>query len=439
MERKKKRGAAIVVNLLIAVVLSVVVNFSPLLSLIFNSNDASYLHNPESGVVEYDGVLHVSKDGYGYLLDAKAHATEEVIDSIYVSGRFVRLYRLQSGDEICCTTVAPNNKGGNLRVDEVVARNGQPPQSVVNDTADMIVQFVYFLLLSWLLLMIMTWRKGVTHENWHYLGRAVLVVLLSFGLYFCTPVMDWRTGEFDVMFSREGRHLADWLIILKYTVVVVATVLYGRIYLLLTQHQNIILENEHLRSENLQTRYNMLVGQINPHFFFNSLNSLSMLVREQSNDKALEYIDQLSYTFRYIIQNGQNTTTTLADEIAFAKAYGELFKVRYADKLFFDIDIDESLAEWTLPALSLQPLIGNAVKHNTITKKRPFTVSIRTEGTTLVVENRKAPKLDAEPSTGIGLQNLQSRWQLITGQDIEIVDGEEFFTVRMPLQKQSER
>jgi hypothetical protein len=439
MKSVKKRGATIVVNLLIAVVLSVVVNFSPLLSLIFNSNDASYLHNPESGVVEYDGALHVSNDGYGYLLDAKAHGGEEVIDSIYVSGRLVRLYRLQSGDEICCTTVAPNNKEGNLRVDEVVARNGQQPQSVVNDTADMIVQFVYFLLLSWLLLMIMTWRKGVTHENWHYLGRAVLVVLLSFGLYFCTPVMDWRTGAFDVMFSREGRHLADWLVILKYTVVVVAAVLYGRIYLLLTQHQNIILENEHLRNENLQTRYNMLVGQINPHFFFNSLNSLSMLVREQSNDKALEYIDQLSYTFRYIIQNGQNTTTTLADEIAFAKAYGELFKVRYADKLFFDIDIDESLADWSLPALSLQPLIGNAVKHNTITKKRPFTVSIRTEGTTLVVENRKAPKLEAEPSTGIGLQNLQSRWHLITGQDIEIVDGEEFFTVRMPLQKQSEK
>ena len=117
--------------------------------------------------------------------------------------------------------------------------------------------------------------------------------------------------------------------------------------------QKVILENEHLRTENIQSRYNMLVGQINPHFFFNSLNSLSMLVRDNKEDKALEYIDQLSYTFRYILQNGQNTKSTLKDEMEFANAYGELFKVRYADKLFFDIEIDEKYNDWTLLAILL--------------------------------------------------------------------------------------
>ena len=179
----------------------------------------------------------------------------------------------------------------------------------------------------------------------------------------------------------------------------------------------------------------MLVGQVNPHFFFNSLNSLSMLIREGKSDKSLDYIDQLSYTFRYILQNGQNTTTTLAEEMEFARAYGELFKVRYADKLFFDIDIDPKYNSWSLPALTLQPLIGNAVKHNTITRKQPLHVSIRTEGSTLVVTNRKAPKLEPEPSTGIGLKNLRSRWQLITGCDIEIINSDTEFTVRLPLQR----
>ena len=181
----------------------------------------------------------------------------------------------------------------------------------------------------------------------------------------------------------------------------------------------------------------MLLGQISPHFFFNSLNSLSMLVREKDEEKALAYIDQLSYTFRYIIQNGQNTLSTLEDEIGFARAYGELFKVRYADKLFFDIDIEPKYNNWLLPALTLQPLIGNAVKHNTITRKQPLHVSIRTEGSTLVVSNRKAPKLDPEPSTGIGLKNLSSRWQLITNHDIEIKETDTEFIVRMPLQRPS--
>ena len=119
----------------------------------------------------------------------------------------------------------------------------------------------------------------------------------------------------------------------------------------------------------------------------------------------------------------------------YAKADGELFKVRYADKLFFDIEIDPQYEKWTLPALSLQPLIGNAVKHNTITRKQPFHVSIRTEGPVLVVSNRKRPKLEPEPCTGIGLKNLRSRWQLITGQDIEIIETDDEFTVRLPLQK----
>jgi LytS/YehU family sensor histidine kinase len=196
-----------------------------------------------------------------------------------------------------------------------------------------------------------------------------------------------------------------------------------------------VVENERLKTENLATRYNMLVGQINPHFFFNSLNSLSMLVREKDDKRALEYIEQLSYTFRYIIQNGQTSETTLKDEMAFAEAYIYLFKIRYADKLFFDINIDPIYMDWTLPALSLQPLIGNAVKHNSITTKNPLHVAIRVVDGVLEIENPKHPKLDVEPSTGIGLQNLRSRWQIISGSDIEVVDEEHRFMVRLPLQK----
>ena len=120
--------------------------------------------------------------------------------------------------------------------------------------------------------------------------------------------------------------------------------------------------------------------------------------------------------------------------MAFAEAYAYLFKIRYADKLFFDFDIDSSYEEWTLPALSLQPLIGNAVKHNSITTKTPLHVTIRTVDGVLEIANPKHPKLDVEPSTGIGLENLRSRWNIITGHDIEIIDTAERFVVRLPLE-----
>ena len=192
---------------------------------------------------------------------------------------------------------------------------------------------------------------------------------------------------------------------------------------------------EELKRQNLQAEMDYLRYQINPHFFFNSLNSLAMLVREKHDDKALTYIDQLSYTFRYIIQNGQSTLMTLDEELKFIEAYSYLFEIRYADKLFFDIDVDDKYRSWTLPALSLQPLIGNAVKHNTITRSKPFHISIRTEQGWLVVANPKVPKIEPEPSTGIGLENLRNRWHLITGRDIEIIDTDKEFVVRMPLQK----
>ena len=226
----------------------------------------------------------------------------------------------------------------------------------------------------------------------------------------------------------------EYMLLLKCSFAVVVSILYGRIYVLISQRQAVELENEQLKNENLTTRYDMLVSQINPHFFFNSLNSLAMLVREGEGEKALTYIDQLSYAFRYIIQNGQSTLVPLSEELKFAEAYSYLFRIRYADKLFFDVEVDEAHAQWLLPALSLQPLIGNAVKHNTITRSKPFHVSIRTEGDWLVVSNPLIPKLEAEPSTGIGLENLSNRWLLATGRRIEVIRTEDRFTVRLPLQ-----
>lgn len=125
----------------------------------------------------------------------------------------------------------------------------------------------------------------------------------------------------------------------------------------------------------------------------------------------------------------------LNEELKFAEAYSYQYSIRYADKLFFDFQIEDRFRSWSLPALSLQPLIGNAVKHNTITKSKPLRVTIRTtvDGC-LEIFNPIAPKLEPEPSTGIGLENLTNRWRLITGQEIEVVNDGHTFMVRMPLQ-----
>ena len=443
MKSVKYRQSIIIANLFVALLLTLTVNFSYLLSLMADKRemaaqaDGAHPHKPE-----HVGILRLSVDGYGYI-DCESSLEDCICDSIehyhiFVSNRQVSRYNLHDGDTLRYTATPPRGRA-NPWLDQVLLQNGEKPDPVLYDrptrVQDMVVQLLHYFILSYLLLSVVSLRFGnKIMTTPRYLRRCAIVLALTFVMYFFTPFISWRTGEILMIFQKEGRPI-DWVVMLKCTIVFVVTVLYGRIYDLLSQKQQILLENEHLRNESLQSRYNMLMGQINPHFFFNSLNTLAMLVREEDNKKALDYIDQLSQTFRSIIQNGQNTTTTLAEEIDFARAYGELFKVRYADKLFINIEIDEQYNSYTMPALSLQPLIGNAVKHNTITRKSPFTIVIRTEGSMLVVENRKAPKLEPEPSTGIGLKNLSSRWQLITGCDIEIIDTDEKFIVRLPLQK----
>jgi LytS/YehU family sensor histidine kinase len=322
-------------------------------------------------------------------------------------------------------------------------RNGEKFDiDTIYDRPSRVVEFIwqilYYAILSFVMLILLTSvTKSGEYNNRRFMSRVLLVILIAVVGMFFAPVVAFKDGIMRIVFFFESmpRDNHYFVVLTKSLFMLVVSALYSYIYKLMQQRQMMVVENERLKTENLATRYNMLVGQINPHFFFNSLNSLAMLIRDNENDKALNYIDQLSYTFRYIIQNGQTGETTLKEELAFAEAYIYLFKIRYADKLFFDIDIDPMYDSWTLPALSLQPLIGNAVKHNSITTKNPLRVSIRVVDGVLEVENPKHPKLDVEPSTGIGLENLRSRWQIITGCDIEVLDEEHRFMVRLPLQK----
>ena len=112
-----------------------------------------------------------------------------------------------------------------------------------------------------------------------------------------------------------------------------------------------------------------------------------------------------------------------------------MFRIRYADKIFFDIDVDEQYKGYLLPALSLQPLIGNSVKHNAITSKNPLHVTITVEDGYLVVSNPVRPLLEPQVGTGTGLQNLNSRYALMLGAEIVVENDAEHFTVKLPLKR----
>lgn len=420
----------LILNLLVALAVSLVVNFSYVLLLIVDQKSDGQPRPAKASVIARgeEGTLRVSPDGHGYIVYENG-------DSVYVLMQRIYRMNLKDGDRLVANLAAPRRHGAHPVMTELRMRNGEEfdYSTLFNrpsKTTELALQLFYYLVVSFIMLSILTSvRRRYTPGR--FVRHCIWCVLAAAALYMVAPVTEWRSGR--IMLNCMGDHIFDYMLLLKCSFAVAVSMLYGWVYVLNSKQQAVVMENERLKNENLTTRYNMLVGQINPHFFFNSLNSLAMLVREKHDEKALTYIDQLSYTFRYIIQNGQSTLMTLDEELKFVEAYSYLFKIRYADKLFFDIDIEEKYRTWTLPALSLQPLIGNAVKHNTITRSKPFHISIRTENGWLVVSNPKVPKLEPEPSTGIGLENLRNRWHLITGRDIEIIDTDKEFVVRMPL------
>ena len=438
MKLKLTHKSPIVSYTLVALAISLIVNFSYMLLMVVNQSAevrGGKEHKDHKPTVVVEGVLSVSVDGFGYLIDSSTG------DSIYVERRSIGRLDLEDGDVLTIEAQRQHHrKGSHPIMSRLLVRNGKEFDygSLYNSSDQwegILFQILFYMVASLLLLLIMTVRRTGNNAVWTSVAARIIVALLITTVaYLLSPITFYHSGETKLVCQTDT--MLDFVVMLKCLFMLAVVVLYSQIYVLIYQRQQILLENELLQNENLTTRYNMLVSQINPHFFFNSLNSLSMLVRDNDSKRALEYIDQLSYTFRYITQNGNNTElVSLAEELNFAEAYCYMFHIRYADKIFFDFEIDEQYKSYLLPALSLQPLIGNAVKHNAITSKNPLRVSIRTEGDCLVVSNPVRPLLEPQVGTGTGLENLASRYELMVGKNITIESSDEKFTVRLPLKK----
>ena len=200
------------------------------------------------------------------------------------------------------------------------------------------------------------------------------------------------------------------------------------------RNQQTRLENQRLVAENIRNRHEALKNQLNPHFLFNSLNTLDGLIGFD-DEKAHNYLQNLSSTFRYTIQNKE--ITTLKDELSFAEAYAYLMKIRYGDNLKIQYAVDEKYNLYYITPLCLQVLIENAIKHNVINDRHPLTIHIETtEKEAIRVSNTIQPKLDVEAGEGIGLANLVERYHLLFGMDV-VIDKNDVFSVEIPLIKQT--
>ncbi len=199
----------------------------------------------------------------------------------------------------------------------------------------------------------------------------------------------------------------------------------------ITRHQKMQLENQRLNEENMRIRYDALLSQLDPHFLFNSLNTLNGLIGVDEA-KAHDYVQQLAQTYRYIIQN--NKLVTLDDELSFVKSYIYLLKIRYGNNLIIKQNILEEAKQRGIVPISLQLLIENAVKHNVVSNKHPLTISISTpDAETIVVRNTICLKQEEPMGEKVGLANLAERYKLVSDWAVEVHRDSTTFEVSIPL------
>jgi len=205
-----------------------------------------------------------------------------------------------------------------------------------------------------------------------------------------------------------------------------------RLVLLIRESRNKDLINEQLNSAYLKAQLQLLQEQLNPHFLFNTLSSLSAIVRENPS-LAQNYILHLSKIFRYTLVGSGNSLVTLEKELEHLKSYVQLLKMRLEHTVLVHINISQDLMSWQVLHLSLQPLVENAVKHNRATRSEPLTVEIYEEDKWLIIRNNLQPATREAEGTGIGLVNLNERYKLQLHKEIEIQQTTAYFTVKLPL------
>lgn len=179
-------------------------------------------------------------------------------------------------------------------------------------------------------------------------------------------------------------------------------------------------------------RFDALKNQLDPHFLFNSLNVLTSLIEEDS-DQAQKFTTSLSKVYRYVLEQKNKDLVTVDEELNFARTYVRLLKMRFEDSIVFEIPEKSSLPEAKIVPLSLQLLLENAVKHNVVTASKPLRIKVVEKAGVLIVSNNLQEKQVVKKSSGVGLQNIKQRYAILTDRAVEINKTQNQFSVGLPM------
>ena len=272
-----------------------------------------------------------------------------------------------------------------------------------------------------------TWKRILYKAaiNLIVMTPSVLIILYVFQFF---QILGYSIQENDIKYAY----------LTGLSVNLIFETLYEVVYII-EKHKENSIEKELLEKMQLQQEFENLRQRVNPHFLFNCFNTLSSLITEDKQ-RADKFLDELSKVYRYLLRNNVNDLSTVEEEIKFIESYGQLLKTRHNECLHFAVHVDSKYHPYLVPSLSLQLLVENAVKHNSMSRQEPITIGIHTsDDEFLVVENNLSRKMVKPDSTGFGLLTIREKYKLLSRDDLKIEEERDNrFTVSLPLIKPSE-
>jgi len=265
----------------------------------------------------------------------------------------------------------------------------------------------------------------------HHTRRRILFTILAVIplFFFIGTLMEWVE---TYLITHEGNVSDLQYDAASFTILALCASVYESIFLY-TRWKESVIEREKLIRENVQSQLEGLRSQVNPHFLFNSLNTLTYLIPEDA-DRAVTFVQHLSRVYRYILEIRDKRLIPIREELRFLDAYVFLLQERFGENLRISVEVPESVKTHHIVPLSLQILFENAIKHNVISAAHPLhlEVYVSPEGNDLVVRNNLQRKSQVSGSTNFGLQNIKKRYAFFTQQAVRIEDDDEHFVVKIP-------
>ena len=263
-------------------------------------------------------------------------------------------------------------------------------------------------------------------------GRALVWNLISMTIYSISAIVLFNLLWWHAILKRPLDFFSQTgllIIVIQFVItIIIASILYSRGYFIAWRESAV--NEERLKKESIRLQYNALKNQVNPHFLFNSLNSLTSLVHDDP-DLAAKFIKQLSDIYRYVLEHKDNELVALKDEIQFCQRYIFLQQIRSGAYLKVSFQVDK-LSGISIVPVSLQILIENAIKHNEASSAHPLSIQIFSKGAYIVVQNKKQKRTSMIESGGTGLKTLQNRYAFLTDKKMIIEDSPDEFLVKIP-------